>query len=596
MENIYNKILQFSNVTPDKIALRYGTDYLTYSELSQKILVMSNTLRKRHILTKDIVAIYMDNSIEMVIAILTLISLKAIVLPIDIDAPINRVVDTINDSKPKLILCDSKGSKQLKNINKNILLIHDCFFEKNNSFNYDYSEYDKDDVIYCIYTSGSTGKPKGILLTIGGIMNHMKAKVDLLNITSESKLCLSFNISFVASIWQIITPFCVGATLFVYENLSLKNTLKFMSKISADEINVISVVPQFLRMYCELIQDKTRKVAFNKLQFIVLTGEKFNGDIVKLFYSEYENTILVNAYGQSECSDDIFHYIIPHNYNDVLVPMGKSISNIDFFVMDNNLQVVPRNEIGELFVSGVALANGYLNDPEKTNKSFFYCESCRAFVFRTGDIVRYTEQGELIYLGRADNQIKINGYRIEIEDIEAQMCTYFGISNALVHPIRLDSGDMMLEAFYTAEFEINKELMIKHLLSRVPKYMIPARFTWVSDFFYLQNGKINRNNTDFVVLSSQAMDSISSNKIKGLSSVQRKVFDIIRLNLNDTLCDMTPDTDFSYICSDSIDFINIVVALEDEFNFDFDEEKLIPSAFPTIRSLTTYVESKNSES
>lgn len=593
MKNIFTYVIDNYSNSPDKIAIKHNNDQITYSELYNALINRISFFNTNGVKSQDIVAIYMDNSIDMIVSILALMVLKVIVLPLDVNLPLKRIENILDSSNPEFILCDNESISTLKN-NVKTIKAPKIDMKVCGEASFDCCEYDANDIIYCIYTSGSTGLPKGILLTAGGIFNHIYSKVELLNITSDSVLCLSFNISFVASIWQILTPFVIGSTLVIYDNDALRDTIGFMERINSDDVNVLSVVPQFLKAYCNLVDDKkSRKVTFPNLKYVILTGEKFGAELVHRFYQEYPYITLINAYGQSECSDDTFHYIIPHNFNGKKVPIGKPIKNIEFFILDEFGKKT--QEKGELYIGGLALSKGYINDSYKTNQAFVYKNVSRDILFKTGDIVECNAEGELLYLGRADNQVKVHGFRVELEDIENHICDFSGISAALVRTHELKNGDTILEALYTSKCIINLDLLKKYLRMHLPEYMVPSKYVHVENFDYLPNGKINRNANVKPVKMNIGLDKKSISN--SLSNVQSRAIAIVFDYIDETVLPSIDilNTDLASVGVDSITFISIVISLEREFGFEWDDDMLSISAFSSTMSILKYVDEKLSK-
>lgn len=188
------------------------------------------------------------------------------------------------------------------------------------------------------------------------------------------------------------------------------------------------MIPQSLYAYISYIGSKHQKLPLPKMKQIILTGEKVDKVVVEKFYENYDHITLINAYGQSECSDDTFHYEIPQSFIDGDIPIGRPIPNIKYLILDENLNEVSNGEKGELCIGGVCLLQSYLNNQQLTNEKFV--DVSGEFFYRTGDIVRLNLNNDVVYLGRADNQIKIRGHLVEPEEIEAHLNQIAGINQA----------------------------------------------------------------------------------------------------------------------------------------------------------------------
>jgi len=324
------------------------------------------------------------------------------------------------------------------------------------------------------------------------------------------------------------------------------------------------------------------------LDFIVLTGEKVNGKIIQKFHQLYEHITLINAYGQTECSDDTYHYIIPRSIESDHIPIGDPIKNINGFILNEEFN---ETDFGELYIGGIGVAQGYMHDQELTNSKFIKLPIFDGTLYKTGDLVKKLDDETLVYIGRTDNQVKIRGYRIAVEEVEASINSFQGVIQTVVRTLDLSETDKVLEAIYVGMEIIDKRALKKFLENRLPEYMIPSKYTQIESFLCTPNGKIDRSNID---VSTALSDNSNVRQSKDeLSELERKIFSTIKANLDESvLPGMSIETDWVSIGIDSITFINIVVSLEDVFDFVFDDEMLLFAAFPTVSSMIEYVKSK----
>ena len=259
--NCQEKLLDFSKKNPEKIAIVYNEQSISYSEFWSMVISLSEELKQLGVEKRDFIALIMSNSIEMVVSLFAILNCNAVVVPINIDLPFEQASRIISESNPKMILYNEHT--QYEFIYKNITSY--CVNYKNivkdkKSVN-DLILFNKKDIAYCIFTSGSSGIPKGVLLTYEGILNHIESKVSLLELTCDNNLCLSFNIGFVASIWQLLAPILLGAQLNLYNNTLIKKPYQFFERIEIDRINTVSMIPQSLYSYCHLIENKKQKLS-----------------------------------------------------------------------------------------------------------------------------------------------------------------------------------------------------------------------------------------------------------------------------------------------------------------------------------------------
>ncbi len=588
---IQKPLLDLLQMNPDKKAIVCNDQSISYSELWDMTMSLTEELKCFGIGKGDFIAVHMSNSIDMVISIFAILNCNAVVIPVNIDLPHEQITRILAESNPKMVLYNEFASPEIKDESILACCVNYTELKKNNQSEKGLIIYNPKDLAYCIFTSGSSGIPKGVLLTYEGIVNHIEAKISLLNLTCESRLCLSFNIGFVASIWQILTPILLGAQLCIYDNDLIKKPYQFLEQLERDKINVVSMIPHSLYGYFQYIGDKHPKLALSNMKHIILTGEKVDRVVAERFYKEYDHISLINAYGQSECSDDTFHYEIPKNLIAGDIPIGKPIQNISYCILSENLEEVAYEEKGELYIGGICLSQRYLNNEQLTREKFVKVSD--STFYRTGDIVKQNEDNDVVCLGRADNQIKIRGYRVEPEEIEAHLNQMKGIKQSVVIALKTNEIDKILGAYYISEINIDAKDIINYLSPKLPSYMIPSVFKRVEKFIENANGKIDRKRVSesVEIKPDEAIPDVSaSNK---LTDVQKRAFEVIIANLNEKVSDnVTLNMDFNSIGLDSITFIKTIVALECEFDFEFDDEMLLITKFPTVKSMVEYVESK----
>ncbi len=587
-------LFDFSQKQRDKKAVIYNNQYITYLEFKNMVISLSEELKQRGISKNDFVAIYMSNSIEMVLSMYAILNCNAIIVPINIDCPYEQVSKILIESKPKIILYNEHVVKgNFENNYNNIMTFCVDYrdLDKNNKSENKLIAYNPSDSAYCIFTSGSSGFPKGILLTYEGILNHIDAKISLLNLTSESRLCLSFNIGFVASIWQILTPILLGAQLYIYDNDLIKKPYHFLEQLERDEVDIVSMIPQSLYGYCYYLTGKYRKLQLQNIKYIILTGEKVDKAIVENFYKNYNHITLINAYGQSECSDDTFHYAIPQNVILDDIPIGKPIQNITYRILDDNLKDVAPGEKGELYVCGICLSKGYLNMDQLMKEKFTTISN--SIFYRTGDIVRLNKNQDVIYIGRSDNQIKIHGYRVEPEEIESHLNQIEGIKQSIVTVLDKNKIDNILCAFYTSDRNINSKDIKNFLSTKLPIHMIPSVFKRVEMFILNANGKMDRYKVlECKEIHYNEINPVTSNP-NTLTDIQKNIFNTIISCIRERVSDnISLDMDLNSAGINSITFVSTIVALENKFDFEFDDEMLVITKFPTLKSMIKYVESK----
>jgi len=274
--------------------------------------------------------------------------------------------------------------------------------------------------------------------------------------------------------------------------------------------------------------------------------------------------------------------------------IGKALPHLRVHLLDENYRPISEGEVGEIVVSGTGVARGYINKPELTNEKFILCSSIsESRLYRSGDLGKYLENGDIGYVGRVDNQVKIRGHRIELEEIEAHLNQFDGIKRAIIAVVETSETDKILKAFYTSNYDIDVESILDFLALRLPQYMIPVMLVRIEDFLKTANGKIDRKRVfECVELKSEKTAS-QGGQSNELTDIQTKILEVIFSSFEDTVTNQTSlDDRFSDIGLDSITFIKMIIDIENEFEFEFDDEMLTIRKYPFIRTMVEYVESK----
>lgn len=457
VNNIQSSISKF----PSRIAIETNEKLLTYSKLGELIKQYSYTLNKacygslvgRHVL------IYMDSPFEAMLTQLAILQNGAICVPLNRQTPLayyslehmaNIACIVVDDYElqnqmnfPIVRILESESA---------ILLDEPECLPEALSYSEEYS--------YCIMTSGTTGTSKAIKLTQKAIINQIEAKINVLEMDCNSRVCLSMNQSFVASIWQVLATLFVGGTIIVLDNKTRLNPYDVFKKAENSKASILCVTPSFLRAFL-LVNRGARKISIKSLSKIVLTGEILHSELVKKFYQDYD-VQLINAYGQTESADDTFHYIVPKDFefeSHPIIPIGYPIPYVNYIIDE-----------GELCISGRGVTS-----------------------FRTGDLVSQRFDWSLVCHGRKDNQIKINGYRISPEAIEACCTAIDGVADALVVKVEVPAGAYLhLQYVLVEESEkvgIEEQYIAGILADSLPHYMMPSKITRVTNIMYSSNGK-----------------------------------------------------------------------------------------------------------
>ena len=460
-----------------------------------------------------------------------------------------------------------------------VILDPDAIYQLANSLS-------SNDIAYINYTSGSTGTPKGVEITRASLFNFIEGISEIIDFTSKKRIACLTTVSFDIFFLESIVALYKGLTVVLANEEEQRNP-KLMAKLIQDNaVDMIQMTPS--RMQLLLNHDKELSCLKN-VKEIMIGGETFP---LSLLRTLQEKTVakIYNMYAPTETT--IWSTVSDVTHKD-RIDIGRPIKNTEIYIVDESLSILSDGQAGEICIAGKGLAKGYVNQDDLTTEKFIYLpQKPDIRVYRTGDMGRYLPDGDLEYLGRTDNQVKIRGHRIELEEIETHINQFVGIKQSIVIALETGENDKVLEAFYTSDSRINSKDIIEYLSSKLPSYMIPVVFKHVENFIQTANGKIDRKRVlecieikpDTITLQNLASD---------LNAIQKKALSIIESNLEAKITDeISLDTDFTSIGVDSITFIKVIVALEVEFDFEFDDEMLLITKFPTIKTMVEYIESK----
>ncbi len=430
-------------------------DSITFGELNKKANQFAHYLIQNHAIKKgDAIGILCENTTHNVIALLGIIKIGAVYVPLSEDFPKKRNDYILNDVAAKLVVIDTSkeavlttidnGETFFFNIEKSLIALTE-YDDKNPEI-----EVALEDVFTILYTSGSTGNPKGVLIKNIGLINRLQWFWKHYNFTQDDVIYQKTPHVFDVSIGELFLGLCFGAKLVL---ATTENSLQTTQNIQKYGVTYVHFSPTQLRNYLLVPENDVAKI--NSLRMVVSSGEELSKEVVYLFY-KYLKVPLSNLYGPTEASIEVTYYDmnITHATKKISrIPIGKTIDNVKIYIFDNYNKILPTGIVGEIGIAGDCLAKGYLNMSEKTDKQFVYCklnnEEDEVRVYKTGDYGKWLEDGTIQYLGRIDNQTSINGYRIELEEIESFICQYPRIQNSVVIPKQGAQGNWHLVSYYT---------------------------------------------------------------------------------------------------------------------------------------------------
>lgn len=503
--------------SPDRIALSYREDHLSFKEMYQQVEHMARSLKKIGLVPGSPVGVYMNRSFESIISLLAIWKAGCIYVPLDPKLPSQRIEYMLKDAKLDLILTHGETNMQLPQAEVkiwNVDTVPNIRFSNKHSLE---SRSNLEDVAYIIYTSGSTGVPKGVMGKHSGLLNRCRWMWMTYPFNKDELCCFKTSISFIDSLGEILTPLTQGIPLLILPDESVMNPSSFIEEMSKHKVTRLVLVPSLLALLLDLYNDLSHRLP--DLKFCISSGEELTTSIVQEWKRKMPGRKLLNLYGSSEVSADVLYHEVDTNINgNKTIPLGRPIHNTKVYILNSMLEQVPLGVIGEIYIGGEGLAKGYLNHDRWTSERFVSISNSDIdeILYKTGDLGYYNNEGEIVFKGRSDNQIQLNGFRIELQEIEAKLRTHQSVKEAVVKVSKDNTGNMVLVAYIigTSPDDHPSSMELKNfLLEYLPTYMIPKIFNHLEFLPKLPNGKIDRNSLPEFIKPTKLENLKSTNKM-----------------------------------------------------------------------------------
>lgn len=482
----------------DSVAIVQGSHRLSYRELNRRSNQLAHILRAKGVKRDQLVAVMVERSQEMMVGIFGILKAGAAYLPIDPSLPGARIDHMLADSEATVLLTQSKfrdrvdtrsGGKVCSVID---LDSADAYSERSDAPT---GTGDARDLAYAIYTSGSTGLPKAALIEHHSVFNRIDWMQKAFPIGPDDVILQKTTIAFDVSVWELFWWSFVGASVCLLEPGAEKNPEAMIDTIEKHRVTTLHFVPSMLQAFLDYVETTGAIARLASLRQVFASGEALRADQVERFMhllGRPHGVRLINLYGPTEATVDVSYHECVNQDEARGVPIGRPIDNIRLYVVNEDLRPQPVGVAGELCIAGVGLARSYHRRPELTRERFIdHPFEGEDRIYRTGDLARWLPNGEVEYLGRIDQQVKLRGYRIELAEIEHQLRGYSGVSDAAVI-VRNRGIDAVLHAYVQAPGAVDEDALRRHLANKLPEYMIPARLVTLTQFPLTPSGKLDR--------------------------------------------------------------------------------------------------------
>ncbi len=474
--------------TPDNIALVLGDETMTYRQLNKSANRVGRTLRACGVEPDTVVGLIADRSFEMVIGILAILKAGGAYMPIDPDYPAQR----------KTYMLENSGAKAL--LTKRAFAVP---FEGASAYLDDASAYDRDasnlepvntpsDLAYILYTSGSTGRPKGVMIEHHNIVGLLSNDRFGFKFSADDVWVLFHSYCFDFTGWEIYGPLMHGGKLIIIKREVTLDQGRYLELLKKEHVTVLTQTPQSLYNLVNLELQSEKNELY--IRYVFFGGEVLKPSLLKPLKDKYPQAEFINLYGPTETTIFVtFKRLCEADFTTHFSNIGPVVPMMKAYVTDKNLELAPIGVPGELCVAGNGVGRGYINNSALTQERFIDnpFSNTEGLLYKTSDLVKWTPDGELLFLGRVDSQVKIRGYRIELGELENVLLEHEAVEETIAVAYEANGGRKLC-VYYKAQTELTNETLTDFLLGKLPEYMVPSVFIRLEKFPLNTSGKVDK--------------------------------------------------------------------------------------------------------
>ncbi|MGF2687336.1 amino acid adenylation domain-containing protein [Marinobacter sp. DUT-3] len=533
---------------PGREALRYRDQGMSYSELNTRANLLAQQLIDRGVGPDTLVALLDERGPALLVMILAVLKAGAAWLPLDPKHPSRRIATVLTQGRPVLLV----SSPELATLAGEAAGLVEGAATPHLTFDLSGQALEPcdnpgitvgpDHLAYVIFTSGSTGTPKGAMVTQEGMLNNMLGKFPSLALTDSDVIAQTASQCFDISVWQCLTGVILGARTVILPDCVAQDPEALVRAVAGHGITILEIVPSLMQ---GLLDQREAAAGLASLRWLLPTGEALPPVLARRWSECLPEIPMMNAYGPAECSDDVaFHPLVerlPDSASNV--PIGRATANNRLYLLNNQMELLPEGAVGEIYVAGVGVGRGYLNEPERTAAVFlpdpFANDGSR--LYRTGDLARFLPNGDLEYVGRSDHQVKVRGYRIELGEIESRLRQHDQVREAVVLACDDVRRAKVLVAYVVADSMPAVEALRKFIADTLPDYMVPAAFVPLPRLPLNANGKVDRKALpapDFAAQSAASYVAPTTPLQQQLVSVWQEVLGLERIGIHDNFFEL----------------------------------------------------------
>ena len=491
--NVVQMFEQQVERSPEAVAVVYGEQEISYGELNQRANQLAHHLVSLGVRPEVRVGILLERSVEMVVAVLGVLKAGGAYVPLDLKAPAERLAFMLEDAQVPLLLCtDSKRDMFPGYQGKSVCLDSEWEQIAQQSTENLAVRVAAENLAYVIYTSGSTGRPKGTLITHRGLHNYLNWALQNYPLAEGTGAPVHSPLSFDLTVTSLFTPLLSGKRVrLVPEEAGVDGLVEVLQ--SGEHFSLVKLTPAHLEVLAQQLGSGSEVGQCSCA--LVIGGEALLTEQVRFWMEQASGVRLYNEYGPTETVVGCCVYEVGTNSDGLRVPIGRAIGNTRLYILDERQELVPAGVVGELYISGAGVARGYHERAELTAERFVpdpYSGVSGARMYRSGDLAQHLGSGEIEYVGRVDEQVKVRGYRVELGEIEAVIGEQAGVREAVVVQRDDEAGGKRLVAYVVSDGQFKSSEMREQLQIRLPEYMVPAVFVRLEEMPLTRNGKVDR--------------------------------------------------------------------------------------------------------
>jgi amino acid adenylation domain-containing protein/thioester reductase-like protein len=530
-----------SDKTPNAIAISFADQKISYQQLNRQSNEIAQTLKTTGVQQGALVGLCVDRSPTMIATILAIFKVGCAYVPLDPSYPIDSLGFIINDSDVQYIVADVSSSSALVHYQEKLLVVDEDILKAEyqewtdaDFTNQSHIDVKPTELAYVIYTSGTTGNPKGVLVEHASVVNHTLAMIEHFTLTPEDNLLQFSTVNFDSFIEEVFPTLFAGATLVLTEQSTLTDVEKLSTLITQQQVNILKLSTAYWHTISQL------SVEALGVRLAAIGGEEADITKYNTWRENNPNIPLVNTYGPTETTVTVSTATFYGQQEKLTI--GKPIANTQLHVLNSKLKQVPIGFVGELYIAGKGVSRGYLNNAELTEETFIDNPfAAHEKMYKSGDLVRWLDDGNIEFIGRVDNQVKVRGYRIELSAIESILSEHAKVSQAAVVIKQIDTMKKIVAYIQASYKGVLVEELRSHLEQRLPSYMLPNMIIELDAIPVNPNGKVDRKvltEMDISVVGN--LDFSTANTVEELTmvSIWENLLGVNGIGLNDNFMEL----------------------------------------------------------